>query len=47
MECGNYYHERREYFGERESSLTSLLGVPDMFAKVLDFFRAIELYNKI
>ena len=47
LECGNYYHERRECFGGRDLNLISLLGVPDMFPKVLDFFRAIELYHKI
>ena len=48
LECGNYYHQRREIFGSGELTLRSLLGADDEgLKKVLGFFREIDLYNLI
>jgi ribonuclease HI len=47
LDCGNFFHERREHLGDGELSLSSLLGAPEMFGKVLEFFRVIGLYNRI
>jgi ribonuclease HI len=47
LDCGNFYHERRQYFGDDDQSLNSLLGVPSMFPQVLAYFKAIDLYEKI
>ena len=47
LDCGNFYHERREHFGEGGQTLTSLLGVPGNFKNILNFFKAIDFYDKI
>ena len=47
LECGNFYQERHVCFGDENLSLPSLLGNPDMFHKVLEFFKAIDMYSKI
>ena len=47
LDCGNFYHERREHLGDRDLTLPGLLGVPEMFGRVLAFFKAIDLYHRI
>ena len=47
LDCGNFYHERREHFGEGGQTLASLLGVPGNFKNILNFFKAIDFYDKI
>jgi len=48
LDCGNYYHERREFFGTGNLSLASVLGGEDkILKKVLAFFKEINLYDQI
>ena len=48
LECGNFYHERREFLGTQQLDLSTLLGSSDVVLKrVLEFFREIGLYQQI
>ena len=45
--CGNFYHERRQFFENLQVTLKNLLGEPENFKKVLGFFKEIGLYERI